>query len=213
MAIYTLHHGDLPDDFTPASRVAIDCETRGLYLERDRLCLAQISNGDGHAHLVQFAPGQYDAPNLSAIITDPEIEKLFHYGRFDIAALAKYVGALTVNVFDTKIASFLTRTTTSAHGLATLCHELLGTGLDKSMQVSDWGVDELSPAQCEYAAQDVLFLHDLRDELIKLLDRENRHHLAKKCFDFLPHRAELDLAGWWEQDIFSHHDVSQYPFR
>jgi len=199
-----LHHSDLPDGLALGSVVAIDCEAMGLNPHRDRLCLVQLSGGDGAAHLVRIAPGRTEAPNLAALLTDPKVLKLFHFGRFDIAALAHAFGALAAPVYCTKIASKLVRTYTDRHGLKYLCQELLGIDISKHKQSSDWGAEPLDPAQIEYAASDVLYLHRLRDELDARLAREARTDLAQACFDFLPTRAKLDLAGWPDIDIFAH---------
>lgn len=200
----TLYQGDLPDGLDLGPVVAIDCETMGLNPHRDRLCVIQMSGGDGNAHLVQVAKGQTSAPNLTAMLENPDVLKLFHFGRFDIAAMQNAFGAVTAPVYCTKIASKLIRTYTDRHGLKNLLQDLLKTDISKQQQSSDWGAPELSEAQLEYAASDVLYLHRLRDELNKRLEREGRMELAQKCFDFLPTRAALDLAGWPEQDIFSH---------
>ena len=199
-----LYQSDLPDGLDLGPVVAIDCETMGLNPHRDRLCLVQLSSGDGHAHLVQIMPGQTDAPNLCRMLTDPTVLKLFHFGRFDIAAMFNAFGALTAPVWCTKIASKLIRTYTDRHGLKYLLDELLKVDISKYQQSSDWGAAELTPAQLEYAASDVLYLHRLKDELDKRLVREGRDGLAQACFDFLPARALLDLEGWPEQDIFAH---------
>jgi ribonuclease D len=203
MANY-LYRGDLPDRLDLGPVVAIDCETMGLLPARDRLCLVQLSGGDGHAHLVQVAPGDAPAPNLAALLGDPERLKLFHFGRFDIAVLLHRLGVLTAPVYCTKIASKLVRTYTDRHGLKYLLQEMLEIDISKQQQSSDWGAPELTPAQLDYAASDVLYLHRLRDALDKRLSREGRTAMAQACFEFLPHRAMLDLAGWAEQDIFSH---------
>ncbi|MFV0332810.1 MAG: ribonuclease D [Tropicimonas sp.] len=203
MAIH-LHKHDLPDDLDLGREVAIDCETMGLNPHRDRLCLVQLSGGDGNAHLVQIAQGQGDAPNLSRLLTDSSALKLFHFGRFDIAALFHAFGALAAPVYCTKIASKLVRTYTDRHGLRNLCQELLEVDISKQQQSSDWGAATLSVAQQEYAASDVLYLHRLRAELDRRLAREGRSDMAQACFDFLPTRARLDLAGWPEIDIFAH---------
>jgi ribonuclease D len=184
--------------------VAIDCETMGLVPGRDRLCLVQMSGGDGDCHLVQVAPGQRAAPNLSAMLADPGTLKLFHFGRFDIAALDHAFGTLAQPVYCTKIASKLARTFTDRHGLKDLLRELLGIDISKQQQQSDWGAADLTPAQLDYAASDVLHLHRLKEALDGLLAREGRTALAAACFGFLPHRARLDLAGWPEQDVFAH---------
>ena len=199
-----LYHGDLPDNLDLGPVVAIDCETMGLNPHRDRLCLVQMSSGDGNAHLVQVALGQDAAPNLCRMLEDPKVLKLFHFGRFDIAALHHAFGALTAPVYCTKIASKLTRTYTDRHGLKNLLQELLSVDISKQQQSSDWGADELSDAQMDYAASDVLYLHQLRDALNIRLAREGRTEIAQRCFDFLPTRAQLDLAGWPEIDIFAH---------
>ena len=199
-----LHKGDLPDtlDFGPI--VAIDCETMGLNLYRDRLCLVQLSGGDGIAHMVQIEAGQDSAPNLCKLLANEKILKVFHFGRFDIAVLLKTFGILTGPVYCTKIASKLIRTYTDRHGLKNLLQELLDTDISKQQQSSDWGSETLTDAQLEYAASDVLYLHSLKKELDLRLKREGRLDLAKSCFDFLPTRAMLDLAGWPETDIFAH---------
>jgi ribonuclease D len=201
---YTLHAGDLPDGFDPGPSVAIDCEAMGLQPYRDRLCLVQLSTGDGTAHLVQIAPGERTAPNLTRILADPGIEKLFHFGRFDIALLYQTFGVLTAPVWCTKIASKLVRTYTDRHGLKYLLSELLGIDISKQQQTSDWGAETLTDAQCAYAASDVLYLHRLREALDAMLAREGRGDLARACFEFLPHRARLDAAGWADHDIFAH---------
>ena len=199
-----LHQGDLPDDLDLGDIVAIDCETMGLNPYRDRLCVVQLSGGDGNAHLVQIAKGQTEAPNLCKLLTDPKVLKLFHFGRFDIAAMYNAFGALTAPVYCTKIASKMVRTYTDRHGLKNLLQELLGVDISKLQQMSDWGAPELTDAQLEYAASDVLYLHQLREKLNERLEREGRTDMAQACFDFLPTRAKLDLAGWPEQDIFAH---------
>lgn len=199
-----LHKGDLPDTLDLGSIVAIDCETMGLNLYRDRLCLVQLSGGDGIAHMVQIASGQDSAPNLCKLLANEKILKVFHFGRFDIAALLKTFGVLTSPVYCTKIASKLIRTYTDRHGLKNLLQELLDTDISKQQQSSDWGSETLTDAQLEYAASDVLYLHSLKNKLDLRLKREGRLDLAKSCFDFLPTRAMLDLAGWPETDIFAH---------
>ena len=199
-----LHKGDLPDTLDLGSIVAIDCETMGLNLYRDRLCLVQLSGGDGIAHMVQIAAGQDSAPNLCKLLANEKILKVFHFGRFDIAALLKTFGVLTSPVYCTKIASKLIRTYTDRHGLKNLLQELLHIDISKQQQSSDWGSETLTDAQLEYAASDVLYLHSLKNELDLRLKREGRLDLAKSCFDFLPTRAMLDLAGWPETDIFAH---------
>lgn len=199
-----LHKGDLPDGLNLGPVVAIDCETLGLNPHRDRLCLVQLSGGDGDAHMVQIAPGQTEAPNLTALLTDASVLKLFHFGRFDIAVLLHAFGALTAPVYCTKIASRLTRTYTDRHGLKYLLQEMLGIDISKQQQSSDWGAETLTDAQLDYAASDVLYLHALKGKMDERLAREGRTDLAQACFDFLPTRARLDLAGWPETDIFAH---------
>ncbi len=199
-----LYQNDLPDGLDFGASVAIDCETMGLIPGRDRLCLVQLSGGDGDAHLVQIAKGQTSAPNLERLINDPAVLKLFHFGRFDIAALFNAFGALAQPVYCTKIASKLVRTYTDRHGLKNLLDELLGVDISKLQQMSDWGADTLTDAQLAYAASDVLYLHQLKEKLDKRLAREGRTDLAQAAFDFLPTRARLDLAGWPETDIFAH---------
>ncbi|MCA3450054.1 MAG: ribonuclease D [Rhodobacter sp.] len=203
----TIHHyrNDLPDGLSFCAIVAIDTETMGLDPRRDRLCVVQLSSGDGDAHLVQIDRGQTSAPNLERLLTDPAILKLFHFGRFDIAALQKAFGVRTAPVWCTKIASRMTRTFTDRHGLKYLLIELLGIDVSKQQQTSDWGAATLTDAQKDYAASDVLYLHRLKSELESRLIREGRMELAQRCFDFLPARAELDLMGWDEpNDIFHH---------
>ena len=199
-----LYQGDLPDGLDLGPVVAIDCETMGLNPHRDRLCVIQMSGGDGDAHIVQVAIGQTEAPNLCRMLEDPEVLKLFHFGRFDIAAMFNAFGALTAPVYCTKIASKLVRTYTDRHGLKNLTQELIGVDLSKVQQSSDWGAAELTAAQLDYAASDVLYLHRLRDELDKRLAREGRTGVAQACFDFLPMRSRLDLMGWPDTDIFAH---------
>lgn len=199
-----VHQGDLPSGLDFGDSVAVDTEAMGLDVLCDRLCLVQLSAGGGVCHLVQFAPGEYGAPNLKALLEDPGVTKLFHFGRFDIAVLKHYVGASCAPVYCTKIASKLVRTYTDQHGLKNLCSELLGIELSKQQQSSDWGAPELTPAQVKYAATDVLYLHALREKLDALLVREGRMELAEACFEFLPARAELDLIGWQDQDILAH---------
>lgn len=199
-----LYQGDLPDDLDLGPIVAIDCETMGLHTHRDRLCVVQLSGGDGNAHLVQVAKGQDSAPNLERLLTDPQVLKLFHFGRFDIAAMYHAFGALAAPVYCTKIASRLVRTYTDRHGLKALTQELLGVDISKQQQSSDWGAADLSNAQLEYAASDVLYLHRLREALNTMLVREGRSEIAQSCFDFLPNRALLDLEGWPDTDIFAH---------
>ena len=199
-----VYQGDLPDDLDLGPVVAIDCETMGLVPHRDRLCVVQLSSGDGNAHLVQIAKGQTEAPNLSRLLQDPDVEKLFHFGRFDIAVLFHTFGVLTSPVYCTKIASKLVRTYTDRHGLKNLLQELLETDISKQQQSSDWGADSLTDAQVAYAASDVLYLHSLQKKLDAMLKREGRTQLARAAFDFLPARALLDLQGWPETDIFAH---------
>ncbi len=199
-----VYQNDLPDGLDLGPDVAIDCETMGLSPYRDRLCVVQLSGGDGSAHLVQIAKGQTEAPNLCKLIADPNVLKLFHFGRFDIAALEHTFGVQASPVYCTKIASRLVRTYTDRHGLAKLLQELLGVDISKQQQPSDWGAAELTEAQIDYAASDVLYLHQLRDALNEMLIREGRMEMAQACFDFLPMRAQLDLMGWPDTDIFAH---------
>lgn len=199
-----LYKNDLPDDLDLGPMVAIDCETMGLNPHRDRLCLIQMSSGDGHAHMVQIAPGQTEAPNLCKTLADTKILKLFHYGRFDIAAMYKTFGTLAEPVYCTKIASKLVRTYTDRHGLKNLLDQMVKVDISKHQQMSDWGARDLSKAQLDYAASDVLYLHKLRLRLNEMLVREGRMELAQSCYDFLPTRALLDLEGWPDVDIFSH---------
>jgi ribonuclease D len=199
-----LYQNDLPAHIAFGDAVAIDSETMGLNLVRDRLCLVQLSAGDGDCHLVQFAEGDFDAPNLKRLLTDPQVTKIFHYARFDLAMLERHLGVETAPVYCTKTASKLVRTYTDKHGLKDLCKELLGVELSKQQQSSDWGAAELSENQMNYAAADVLYLHELRRNLDGLLAREGRSTLARQIFDFLPVRARLDLMGWGEVDIFAH---------
>lgn len=200
-----LHKGDLPAGlFDGASAVAVDSETMGLRLGRDPLCLVQLSAGDGDAHMVQLDRATYDAPNLKRVLTDPTITKIFHFGRFDIAMFHLHLGVVTTPVYCTKIASKLARTYTDRHGLKDVTRELAGVDLSKAQQSSDWGADKLSDDQLAYAASDVLHLHAVRARLDAMLAREGRTALAQACFDFLPHRALLDVAGWEDADIFAH---------
>ena len=199
-----LYQSDLPDGLDLGPVVAIDCETMGLNPHRDRLCLVQMSGGDGNCHLVQVAIGQTEAPNLVKMLKDPNVLKLFHFGRFDIAAMLNAFGAVAAPVYCTKIASKLVRTFTDRHGLKNLLHELINVDVSKQQQQSDWGAAKLTNAQLDYAASDVLYLHRLREVLNKRLEREGRTEMAQACFYFLPTRAQLDLAGWPETDIFSH---------
>ena len=204
MTVY-FHEEDLPADAIGPGAIAVDTETMGLQTPRDRLCLVQLSDGGGDEHLVRFAPdSDYAAPVLNALLGDPERLKLYHFARFDLAAIEHYLGVVAAPVYCTKIASRLVRTYTDRHGLKELCRELLGAEISKQQQSSDWGAPDLSDAQKDYAASDVRFLHRLKDELDTRLEREGRMNLAQACFDFLPHRARLDLAGWPEIDIFAH---------
>jgi ribonuclease D len=198
-----LHKQDLPDGLSLGPVVAIDTETLGLNPHRDRLCLAQLSGGDGECHLVQF-DGGYEAPNLKRLLGDPGITKLFHFARFDVAVFRRYLGVVTKPIYCTKIASKLVRTYTDRHGLKELVKEMLGQDLSKQQQTSDWGAPEINDAQREYAASDVRYLHALMAKLDERLARENRTELAQACFDFLPARALLDLAGWPDEDLFAH---------
>ena len=200
------HEEDLPEGvFAPGADIAVDTETMGLITPRDRLCVVQLSDGSGDEHLVRFGPdSDYAAPNLRAVLADPDRVKLYHFARFDLAAIEHYLGVVAAPVYCTKIASRLVRTYTDRHGLKDLVRELLGQELSKAQQSSDWGGPELSDAQREYAASDVRYLHAMRTELDKRLAREGRTGLAQACFDFLPARAKLDLAGWPEIDIFAH---------
>ncbi|MFB0612113.1 ribonuclease D [Aurantiacibacter poecillastricola] len=199
------HEEDLPAGVLADGPVAVDTETMGLVTPRDRLCVVQISDGKGDEHLVRFAKGSnYDAPNLKAVLADPSRVKIYHFARFDLAAIEYYLGVVAAPVFCTKIASKMTRTYTDRHGLKNLVSELLGEDMSKQQQSSDWGAPELNEAQREYAASDVRFLHALRDILIERLVREDRLELAQACYDFLPARARLDIAGWADKDIFSH---------
>ena len=199
----TLHKNDLPDDLDLGNIVAIDTEAMGLQYGRDRLCLVQLSSGDGSAHLVQMLDSSYDAPNLKKLISNPDIMKLFHFARFDVAIIRKYLGVNCPNIYCTKIASKLARTYTDRHGLKNLCKELIGVDISKQCQSSDWGAQELSGEQLNYAASDVYYLHRLKITLDKMLEREGRFSLAQSCFDFMQVRTDLDLAGW-PDDIFEH---------
>ena len=204
MAVY-LHEEDLPEGVLAPGPVAVDTETMGLITPRDRLCVVQISDGQGDEHLVRFAPGSdFAAPNLKAVLADPARLKLYHFARFDLAAIEHYLGVTAAPVFCTKIASKLTRTYTDRHGLKDLVRELLGKEVSKQQQSSDWGAAELTEPQKDYAASDVRYLHAMHDILVLRLARENRTEIAQACFDFLPARARLDLAGWPDHDIFSH---------
>ncbi len=204
MAVH-FHEEDLPAGVLADGPVAVDTETMGLVTPRDRLCVVQIADGNGDEHLVRFAKGStYDAPNLKAVLADPDRVKIYHFARFDLAAIEYYLGVTAAPVFCTKIASKLTRTYTDRHGLKMIVEELLGETLSKVQQSSDWGAPELNEAQRDYAASDVRYLHRLRDVLIARLEREDRLELAQACYDFLPTRAKLDIAGWGDKDIFSH---------
>ena len=204
MAVH-LHEEDLPEGVFAPGPLAVDTETMGLVTPRDRLCLVQISDGKGDEHLVRFAPGSaYDAPNLKAILADPGREKFYHFARFDLAAIRHYLGVMAGPVFCTKIASKLTRTYTDRHGLKNLVSEMLGKEISKQQQSSDWGAPSLSEAQLDYAASDVRYLHELVALFRERLEREGRSAIAQACFDFLPARAMLDIAGWGDKDIFSH---------
>ena len=199
-----LHQGDLPEGIDFGASVAVDTETMGLKPGRDRLCLIQLSAGDGICHLVQFAKGRYDAPNLKALLTDQGVTKIFHFARFDVMVIRRYLEVDCRPVYCTKMASKLVRTYTAAHGLKDLCRQLLGIEISKEQQSSDWGAATLSDEQMTYAASDVLHLHVLRDKLDAMLAREGRSDLARACFDFMNTRAELDLGGWDDPDLFSH---------
>lgn len=199
-----LHIGDLPDGLDLGTTIAVDTETLGLNTHRDPLCVVQLSAGDGTAHLVQLDRTSYAAPNLKALLGNPDILKIFHFARFDVAAIRHYLDVDCAPVYCTKIASKLVRTYTDRHGLKDLCRELLGIDLSKQQQSSDWGADTLSDEQLAYAASDVLYLHQLRAALDGMLEREGRSHLAEKMFAFLPTRAELDLVGWPDIDLFAH---------
>ncbi|MGH1351283.1 MAG: ribonuclease D [Methyloligellaceae bacterium] len=199
-----LHKGDLPADLKFSGPIAVDSETMGLNPLRDRLCVLQLSAGDGEVHLVQFAKGAYDAPVLKKLMCSEDNLKIFHFARFDLAAIYHHLHVMTQPVFCTKIASKLVRTYTDRHGLKDLCREMLNVEMSKQQQSSDWGADELTEEQCKYAASDVLHLHELMEKLKVLLERENRTQFAEECFKFLPTRAILDLKGWHDMDIFSH---------
>jgi ribonuclease D len=199
-----LYKGDLPAGLDFGTSVAVDTETLGLVARRDKLCVVQLSSGDGSAHMVQLDRSNYNAPNLQALFANPAITKIFHYARFDVAVIKHYLGVDTAPLYCTKIASKLTRTYTDRHGLKDLIKELLGIELNKQQQSSDWGAHVLSDAQKQYAAQDVLYLHELKSRLDQMLEREGRVGIARACFDFVPTRAALDLAGWIEEDVFAH---------
>ena len=198
------HRDDLPAEIDLGPVVAVDSETMGLNLQRDRLCVVQLSGGDGNAHVVHFTSAAIKAPNLARLFADPATVKLFHFARFDVAMIRRHLGVRCTPVWCTKIASKLTRTNTDRHGLKDLCKDLIGIDLSKQQQSSDWGAATLNAEQLSYAASDVLYLHQLKAKLDELLDREGRRTLAEACFGFLPDRAELDLAGWSEEDIFAH---------
>ena len=203
MAIH-LHKNDLPEGVSFSGAIAVDTETLGLKPSRDRLCLVQLSAGDGEVHIVQLDGENYDAPNLKAVLGDRSLVKIFHYARFDSAVIAQYLNVHAAPLWCTKIASKLTRTYTDRHGLKDLCRELLGVDLSKAQQSSDWGAPELSDAQLNYAASDVLHLHALKEKLETMLDREGRRPMAEACFEFVLVRAAMDLAGWDDLDIFAH---------
>ena len=203
MNIY-LHENDIPEGVSFSGAIAVDTETTGLNLKRDRLCLVQLSGGDGNAHLIRFAKRSYEAPNLVALLGNPDLIKIFHFARFDVAVLFQHLNVWCEPLYCTKVASKIARTYTDKHGLKDLCRELLGKELSKAHQSSDWGADSLSPEQQTYAANDVLYLHELREKLNSILDREDRQRLATECFSFIQSRAKLDLSGWANTDIFSH---------
>jgi ribonuclease D len=199
-----IYKNDLPQDLELKGDIAIDTETTGLNFARDRLCLIQISNGDDNAHLVSFENGKYDAPNLKRLLSNKNIVKIFHFARFDVGIIKKFLGVNLTNIYCTKIASRFARTYTDCHGLKDLCRELLNVTISKQQQSSYWGASSLSQEQLAYAASDVVYLHKLREKLDEILAREGRDKLVKECFDFLPHRVELDLSGWGEVDIFAY---------
>jgi len=201
----TLHHGDLPGDLTFSQSIAVDTETMGLNPARDRLCVVQLCGRDGQAHIVRFSPHEFDAPNLTRLLADENVTKIFHFARFDLAAIKNALDVLPYPIYCTKIASNLVRTYTDKHGLKELAKELLGIELNKTSQSSDWGNDSLTQDQLEYAAQDVIHLHAMREKLDGMLLREGRMGLFQACVEFLPVRAMLDLAGWENKDIFAHH--------
>jgi ribonuclease D len=205
---YTIHKNDLPDSLVFSQSVAIDTETMGLNNHRDKLCLVQLSSGDGTAHLVQLDREKYKAPNLCKLLGDEKIEKIFHFARFDVAVIYKYLGIWVNPIYCTKIASKLARTYTDSHGLKDLCQELLNKKISKQQQSSDWGAENLSVAQMEYASLDVLHLHEIKEKLNSILVREGRDSYARRCFAFLQTRAEMDLAGWENLDIFAHGHAS-----
>jgi ribonuclease D len=199
-----LYRGDLPADFVAGAAIAIDTETMGLNPRRDRLCVVQISTGDGNAHVIQLDAKATEAPRLKAVLEDPNVLKIFHFARFDVAVLKHRLGIHTAPLYCTKIASKIARTYTDRHGLKDLLRELMGIEANKQQQSSDWGSHVLSEAQKSYAAQDVLYLHELKARLDQMLEREGRHALAKACFEFITHRVDLDLGGWGEEDVFAH---------
>ncbi len=200
-----VYEGDLPDDLIlPEGPIAVDTETMGLDLNRDRLCVVQLSVGDGNAHLVRFEPNQYDCPNLKKLLADESRIKIYHFARFDVASIYKYLDIWATPIYCTKIASRLVRTYTDRHGLKDLCRELLGVQISKQQQSSYWGATSLSEDQAQYAAGDVLYLHGLKEKLDAMLEREKRTHLAQSCFEFMPTRVKLDLLGWGETDILAH---------
>jgi ribonuclease D len=199
-----LYRGDLPAALDLGGEVAVDTETLGLVARRDKLCVVQLSSGDGNAHLVQLDRSSYDAPRLKALLVSPEVTKIFHFARFDVAVLKYYLGIDVAPLYCTKIASKLVRTYTDKHGLKDLVKELLGIELNKQQQSSDWGSHVLTDAQKQYAAQDVLYLHEIKSRLDMMLEREDRRELARRCFEFVPVRAALDLGGWIEDDVFAH---------
>ncbi len=198
------HDGDLPDGLKLGNIIAVDTEAMGLELHRDQLCVVQLSDGSGDEHVVKLNRQTFDCPNLKKLMSAPDVLKIFHFARFDVAMMKKWLGIECAPIFCTKIASKLVRTYTDRHGLKDVTRELVGADMSKAQQSSDWGADELSDAQLAYAASDVLYLHEIREKLIVMLEREGRMELAQACFDFLPKRAELDLAGWPETDIFAH---------
>ncbi len=200
----TLHHGDIPSDLDFGDTVAVDTESLGLNCTRDRLCVVQLSSGDGNAHLVQFRPNEYDAPNLKKLLSNSKVTKIFHFARADLAMIFFNLGVMPQPVFCTKVASVLGRTFTDKHGLKNLTHDLLGITIAKEQQTSDWGAEELTSEQMEYAASDVFYLHELKAKLEKMMVRERRDHLVNAAFAFLPTRAALDVAGWSNIDIFAH---------
>jgi len=204
MSTHQMYQGDLPNGFSLPGDIAVDTEALGLNNKRDRLCLVQLSNGDGTAHLVQFAPGKYNAPNLTRLLTDKKRTKLFHFARFDLSIMQEYLGVMAAPVYCTRTASRLARTYTDKHGYKEICKELLGVDISKQQQSSYWGSETLTAEQIEYAAADVLHLHRLREKLDAMLIREGRMELAQACFAFLPHRAMLDVAGFANEDVFAH---------